>query len=155
MRKEVESSLLALPAKNWKAKQVVVFDWYDGPREGICELEVPKVCFSFELLAERTTKDDLDDRIFRLSILPSDAVQRAIGVLNVIGEPANSVWVPLWKFPSEASRVRVEDEINRILDAKKRTDVIVWSRNMLEFLGCWKIQTSQMPVDDLFAHLEI
>ena len=32
----LEEMLEALPADQWKIKQVYAFDWYDGLREGVC-----------------------------------------------------------------------------------------------------------------------
>ena len=55
----LESQLVSIPPEQWKTRQAVIFDWYDGPREGICALEHPCLEFSFKLLAERPTEKQL------------------------------------------------------------------------------------------------
>ena len=66
MTTTLEKALLSVPTKDWQVGQIIVFDWYDGPREGICKMARPLCCFYFEVIEEEATEDDLDDRYFRL-----------------------------------------------------------------------------------------
>src|SRR5436309_5096298 len=97
-----ETKLLSPPVEKCKTRLAIIFDWYDGPRTGLCCLEVPEVEFSFELLDERTNEDGADDRLFRLSELPAGSVAQALVVLGDLGHPTGPVWVPIWRFPSDA-----------------------------------------------------
>lgn len=58
-------------------KRMEVFDWCDGPREGVCTFAPPVGDVHFRLLGERPTSDGLDQRIFALSSLPDGTVERA------------------------------------------------------------------------------
>ena len=47
-----EDVLASQPCANWQTQQVIVVDWYDGPREGLCHLAQPASEFYFVVLAE-------------------------------------------------------------------------------------------------------
>src|SRR5207248_66436 len=96
------AQLAAAPVARWRTRRAVVLDWYDGPREGVCALAEPACEFYFELLDERPTADDLDDRLFRLSALPPGSVAALLACLAGQGEPAGPVWVPVWRFADAA-----------------------------------------------------
>src|SRR5437879_3358198 len=72
----LESTLMSVPVENWRSAKVMVFDYHDGPRAGVCILAEPQCDFYFELLDERRVEDDLDDRLFRLSTLPAGMADR-------------------------------------------------------------------------------
>src|SRR5436309_2373273 len=95
---DLEQLLTAVPVSGWRTRQAVVFDWYDGPREGVCALAEPACEFYFELLAEHPTPDDLDDRLFRISELPSGSVDELLAALGDLGPPAPQLWSPVWRF---------------------------------------------------------
>ena len=155
MSKQVGNELLLVSPSEWKTSQVIVFDWHDGPREGICELANPKASFFFELLAERPTEDDLDDRLFALSVIPFGATKKILALLRVLGTPTNTVWVPMWKFSSIEVQLEVEREIDNLLATKEATDVVVYTRNMIEFLGRWTIKGAGAQASDLFSLIGI
>jgi hypothetical protein len=135
----LESSLASVPVRAWKTGQAVVFDWYDGPRAGVCRLENPAVEFAFDLLDERFNEDTLDDRLFRLSELPAGSVAAVLTVLRQLGQPAGPVWVPTWRFPDEAARAVAEQHLQTIEASKRATELVVFTRDMEEFLGCWSV----------------
>jgi hypothetical protein len=114
-------SLMSIPPREWVVGQVVVFDWFDGPRAGVARMLRPECEFAFELLDERPRSDDLDDRLFRVSELPAGSVAMILDAIRCLGSPASLVWVPAWTFPSEEERQRADEEIEHILSAKKRT----------------------------------
>src|SRR5215470_19335884 len=96
----LEALLSSLSPEKWEVSQVLVFDWLDGPRNGLCALSQPQCCFAFEVLGERSTEDDLDDRLFCLKEAPLDTVDQALAILSELGPPTNPIWVPLWVFDS-------------------------------------------------------
>src|SRR5436309_2873396 len=96
----LETLLTSVPPDQWKTRQAVVFDWYDGPREGIVALDNPGYEFAFKLLAERPTEDGLDERLFSLASLPPGYVAAIVDRLHALGTPKGPVWVPVWRFPS-------------------------------------------------------
>jgi hypothetical protein len=149
-----ENELLATPPHEWQTQLAIVLDWYDGPREGIASLESPKCEFYFQLLAERPTEADLDDRLFQISELPSGTLTAVLAVLRTLGQPANAVWVPTWRFESDDARRAAENKLDELLAKRRATDLVVWTRDMTEFLGCWHAARNGTP-DSWFATLGI
>jgi hypothetical protein len=150
-----ETKLLSLPLEKWKTRLAIIFDWYDGPRAGLCSLEVPEVEFSFKLLDERTNEDTADDRLFRLSELPAGSVAEALALLRDLGYPTGPFWVPIWRFPSDAERLKAEDQLRRIEEQRRPTQVVIFTRDMVEFLGCWRVGQSERNGVDWFAELNL
>lgn len=133
----LETSLSSLSSEQWKVSQVVVFDWSDGPRSGLCALVQPQCCFAFEVLGERSTEDDLDDRLFCLKEAPLDTVDQALSILSELGPPTHPIWVPLWVFNTPASRREAEQKLNALLAGLVETPLIIQTKDMLHFQGYW------------------
>jgi hypothetical protein len=150
----LEELLAKVRVEQWKAGLSIVYDWYDGPREGICRLDEPAVEFFFSLLDERSSPDGLDDRLFRLSELPAGSVADAQSALRELGHPTGPVWIPVWRFPSEAARQQADQLLRAIESAKRPTSLVLHTRDMVEFLGCWDAPTTGRPVADWFAELK-
>ena len=146
-------ALTSLQPSNWVVDQVVVFDWFDGPRQGVARMAKPECEFAFELLAERHNPDGLDDRLFRVSELPAGSLARILDVIQRLGSPANAVWVPVWKFSSEDERLQADHEIDHILSQQKSTRLVIHSRDMTTFLGCWQDDRVGGEVQDWFLAL--
>jgi hypothetical protein len=155
VERSLEEILKGVPPPEWATEQAIIFDWYDGPREGICALSNPKACFAFRLLAERPTEDDLDDRLFSLSSIPDATVAEVINLLSPLGEPTKPVWVPMWKFPNQSTQDAVEDKLDALLAAQRLTKLIVYTRDMKNFLGCWEKDAGDLGVKDWFSALAI
>ena len=100
----LERELQSSPPVNWHTRKAIIFDWYDGPREGVCALASPKAEFLFELLDERFNSDDLDDRVFRVKELPEGSVDSIWASLADLGPPDKGVWSPVWKFSSDSQQ---------------------------------------------------
>jgi hypothetical protein len=152
---DMQRLLKSLSPTNWTVGQVIVFDWFNGPRQGVARMENPECEFAFELLAERYNPDGLDDRLFRISELPRGSVTKILDTLQSSGRPAHVVWVPVWKFGSEEERLRADQEIERILSQQKGTDLAIHSRDMVTFLGCWQVDVRSNQVQDWFSFLDI
>ena len=152
---KTQNALLSLPPLDWSVDQVIVFDWYDGPRQGIARLAKPECEFIFDLLAERPNADGLDDRLFRVSEIPPGSVSRVLTAIRWLGNPTNVVWVPVWKFDSEEERIRADQEIDRILNQQRSTGLMISSRDLTTFLGCWQEAAGNGQVQDWFSRLEL
>ena len=130
--------LLTIPPAEWRAERVIAFDWYDGPRQGVCRLVNPEVEFVFRLLDERSTEDDLDDRVFSVEELPPGSVARVLAALAPFGSPVNATWVPVLRHPDQ----RILEETKSALAAIERkatpTSVVFYTRDFETFLGCWR-----------------
>jgi hypothetical protein len=137
-----EQLLASVPVDHWQTRQAIAFDWYDGPREGICSLANPAVEFFYSLLGERQNSDDADDRLFRLSEIPEGSVASAIKSLADLGlasDLSNPVWCPIWQFPTDDAKLRAEQVLRDIEAGKKPTAMVVLTRDMIDFLGCWRV----------------
>jgi hypothetical protein len=151
----LESTLTSVPADQWKVSLSIIFDWYDGPRQGICRLAQPAVEFSFELIDERFSPDGPDDRLFRLSEIPAGSVEAVLSGLQNLGHPTGPYWVPIWRFPSEEERQGAEALVKQVQQARRPTSLVLSTRDMVEFLGCWKVPTGERPTGGWFAALNL
>jgi hypothetical protein len=152
---EFAKHLQAVPVCSWKTRQAIIFDWYDGPREGVCALVRPDVEFLFTLLEERRNDDDLDDRLFRLQEIPAGSVAGMGAALTDLGVPAGPVWVPLWRFPDDAARERAERHIRAMRAMARPTSMVISTQDMQQFQGCWDTQPLGTEVADWFTALGV
>jgi hypothetical protein len=132
-----ELTLATTPVESWRAHQVIIFDWYDGPREGFCELAYPRICFYFKLLAEACESYERGDALFRISALPLDTISQTVSLLATLGDPTKPVWIPRWLFPSPAAEAEADAAIDRLLSHRQPSSLIIQTANMTHFLGCW------------------
>jgi hypothetical protein len=135
--------LTSTTPEDWIVRQVIAFDWYDGPTAGVCELANPSCCFSFQVIGQRYHSAS-DDRLFHVSYLPPDTVERACAVLSVLGRPTTPVWAPIWSFTDPAERQRIEDEIDALLAQGEPARLIIRASDMTRFVGCW-VDVSDEP----------
>jgi len=151
----LEQTLASTPAPEWKTDLAIVFDWYDGPRQGVCRLAAPAAEFFFDLLDERPTPDDLDDRLFRLSEIPPGSVEDILSALRDVGRPTGPVWTPIWRFSNEAARAQAENRLRALAASKRSTTLVVYTRDMTDFLGCWRVDPCEPGHADWFAALGV
>lgn len=134
-------------APDWKADQIIALDWYDGPRSGVCRFNVPALEASFELLDERPTIDDLDDRLYYLRRLPAGSVQElATSLLTQCGAPQAPTWSPIWPTDTGA-RTALDQVVSKILERGQDMDVILLSRDFQRILQVWTGQPRLADVD--------
>jgi hypothetical protein len=126
----LEEALVSVDFNQWKVRQVIALDWYDGPRDGLCALATPDCEFAFDLLDERFNPDDMDSRLFRLRELSSGSVDSA------------------FQDDSDAN-------LNRILSQSRLTNVIVHSQDFENFLGFWSLAEFPSEKIDWFTFLGI
>jgi hypothetical protein len=152
---DLESILTSVPPEEWTTKQTVVFDWFDGPREGVALLETPACEFAFRLFAERHNGDDLDDRLFQVAELPAGSVMKILGAVAPLGRPANRVWAPVWRFATEEERQRADREIDSVLTKQRDTGIVIYTRDMIHFRGCWEVDGFVTQGGDWFVKLGV
>ena len=142
----LEVQLLTCDVSSWLIRQAVIFDWFDGPRQGICALSVPECEFAFDCLAERYNPSGLDDRLYRLREVQKGTINTVVSRISALGSPLSSIWVPVWRFSSEREKELVDADIDELLENSRLTNVIVHSQDLSVFLGCWNLP--QFPSDD-------
>ncbi|MEZ6195880.1 MAG: hypothetical protein R3F20_09135 [Planctomycetota bacterium] len=133
-------------------RRAIIFDWYDGPRAGVCALETPEREFWFELVAERENQDDLEDRIFRLFDLPSGSVDGLLQQLGDLKQTSGRVWVPIWRHPSPAVLQRLSRAVESVRRRATATGDFLFTRDMIHFLASWRVE-EDVSVDDWFSFL--
>jgi hypothetical protein len=130
--------LLSIPPAEWATDSAICLGWHDGPTDVVVRLARPEVVLHAELVAERPTEDDLDDRIFRATIVPTSAFQRLTDALAPIGPARRPVWVPLWQFPTQDARLRAEEAADACSGGEPV--VLIRSDDMKRFHGVWPIE---------------
>jgi hypothetical protein len=147
-------SLLNTDLSEWVVEQVIVQDWHDGPRSGICRLRVPAVELVFELLDERQVEDDLDDRLYAIKIASPGAVDSVLKVLDFAGTPPSPVWSPLWRSSDPAQLETASQVIDDVYRQAVATNIVLGSRDFVTFFGRWMVSEANGVVD-WFEHLGI
>ena len=133
---------------------MIVFDWFDGPREGVCALTIPDAEFSFECVAERYNPEGLDHRLYSISQLRSGAVDEIANLTRLVDGHLNEKSISKWKYNIEEGRL-FEPEIDEILESAQSTNLILYTLNFREFLGCWYIDPMPDNIDELFDRFQI
>ena len=137
-------------ALEWIPRQSIVFDWSNGPKQGICALAYPQTEFEFKCIAEKYNPDGIDHRLYSLLELPSGSVDCVLGLIKELGTPENTVWIPIWNFPTQEDKHKVNAQIDQLLGSGKPTNLIFYSQDLVSILGCWKVDSLPENVDDLF-----
>jgi len=136
--------LFSVPPAGWRTRQVVVFDWQNGPRQGFCALEFPACAFYFEVLAERWSGSRYDDRLFRIHQLEWSAVERAARVFGHATPPTAPVWAPGVVPVDDDERRRIEAELAAIVAERVETRLLCRTGDMVSFTEVW-LDTCSTP----------
>jgi hypothetical protein len=131
----LERALLEAAPVGWRVRQIIVFEWLDGPREGICEMEHPPGSFYFEILAE--SAGDFADRLFALSELRAGVVGEVIEVFRGSGPPKSPVWAPHGAYASDEEQQRIEDAVERLTSLRTPMRILIRTRDMIKFTEVW------------------
>lgn len=131
---DASTAFKSLSPDKWKVEQVIVFDWYDWPRRGFCKMAQPATCFYFEVLADAYSEEDTDDHLYQISSCDTTNFDEVIQIFTTVDQPRKPIWIP-----SNNSNLSADDEreIAQIISQVKPTDIVIQSRNMLEFSRCW------------------
>lgn len=137
MQTNLEKALLSAAPADWKVRQVIVFEWLDGPREGICEMEHPPCSFYFEILAEQKIAGAFVDRLFTVSEIRAGAVSEVLEVFRSVGPPKTPVWAPHGAYASDEEQQQVEDAVERLTRPRTPTRVLIRTRDMVKLTEVW------------------
>ena len=143
MSDALRKTLLGTPPASWQTRQAVVLEWYDGPREGICELAAPECTFYFEILAERWADGRFDDRLFRIYELSKGAVAELVDAFRASGPPTTPIWAPQGSYDDDDARHRVEEVLDKLLSTRVPTRLIIRTLDMQTFSEVWLDTTEQ------------
>ncbi len=127
------------PFTLWQIDQIVIFDWNDGPIDGICQLITPKISFRFRVFAERRS-DNFDERLYIIDELNSSNFQVIVSSLSVLGTPKRKIWTPIWQFPNLELQQKVEATIDAQLSSALKTNLLLQAQlePVFTFKDCWE-----------------
>ncbi|WP_406117792.1 hypothetical protein [Streptomyces sp. NBC_00989] len=114
---------------------LVIFDWRDGPLEGILRWKSESSCWYFKLFAERPESSILDDRIFGLWEIPdSDG-----SVLNEeFGDGGDGPVV--WPVSGGLGSVEARRIVDGLLSSRTGSpNLIVRTEDFVKVLGVWAV----------------
>lgn len=128
--------LQSIPVKAWKTKRAVVLDWYDGPREGLCELAQPSCGFYFKMFGAAADIHQ-PGNLFRISEIDLDLFRAVDAHLQAWQESTTNVWVPIWTFTDHHQRMTIEMGITNLIKTSRPTNLIICTNDMRLFKGFW------------------
>jgi hypothetical protein len=91
MESTLDQILRSVPPSEWIIQYNIIFDWFDGEREGWCRLSYPAGSFSYKIQAEILTGRGLNDCLLAVRPAPADAIERLLTVLDPIS-PDDPEW---------------------------------------------------------------
>jgi len=125
--------------------QVLILGWYDGPEEGLIRCGKCKRVYHFRSL--NFVNEDEGLRLFGLEPLPADSIDMVVHALSQYMSPKWPMWAPIWQFPTEAERERVDSLIDKILSKARPTTLVVTTSNLAE-----EIQEARIAAAEEAAH---
>ncbi len=105
--------------------QEVVFGYYDGPTNGIVRCGHCGRTFRYDLLDLHLPSEEGDTRIFEVSPIAEGSLERFIAEMSAYQEPKRPVWVPLWSFPSDPDREKMNALVDELLAGKSSPEWVV------------------------------
>jgi hypothetical protein len=110
--------------------RVVVLGWYDGPTDGLVRYGDCKRIYRFEML------DSVDEdgmiRVYSLAPLPTDTMDRFVEALSPFMKPNWPIWAPIWKFPTEDDRIRVDRAVDDLIAKVGGPEFVVVTSGLLD-----------------------
>ncbi|MFJ4320590.1 hypothetical protein ACIP46_35695 [Streptomyces lavendulae] len=114
---------------------LVIFDWRDGPIEGIVRREDGDACWHFKLFAERLETETLDDRLFALWAIPdsdSSILREEFG--------GNGQGGYVWPVTGGLGSVRARSIVDELLSARPGSpNLIIRTPDLVEVIGVWNV----------------
>ncbi len=110
--------------------RAIVLGWYDGPSDGLIRCGACKRIFRFELLD--SVDEDREIQIYSLAQLPADSMDRLVNALSPFMKPYWPMWAPLWKFPTEDDRIRVDRAVDDLIARACSPEVVVMTSGLLD-----------------------
>src|SRR5258708_24525385 len=76
-------------------RRIISLGYYDGTTSGLLAVAGAPNTYKYDMVS---WDDQQDRRVYCIALLPSDAFERAIGILRELGEPKWPFWNPVWNF---------------------------------------------------------
>lgn len=141
--------LLTVPATKWVVQQVIAFDWYDGPRCGLCQLSSPEAEFWFQCVEEKHNAEGLDLRLCTVARLPRGTMDYVLRSLSDLGPASSPIWAPVWRFSNMDQERDAERMVSRIRNTAEDTDLLICASSFRAILRCWARSEATRKLSDL------
>jgi len=116
-----------------RLRSIVLLNWHDGPLEGIAELAEPVSYWHFRVLGERTSRDDLDDRIY----LFAQVAEPAVELLRTSTGPWGDK--PLvWPFHDRPNDTEIQSTVDNAISSAEAPALLIQSSNFHDIKGIWR-----------------
>ena len=96
MAQTLDQILRSVPPSEWMIEYNIIYDWYDGEREGWCRLSSPACCFYYKIQAEVLSGPGLKDCLLAVRAVPANAIERLLEVLDPISLDDPEWWGGFW-----------------------------------------------------------
>ena len=113
---------------------LVIFDWCDGPIEGIARRRGGKACWYFKLFAERPETATLDDRLFAFWVIPDS--DSAI-LSEDFGEDDQGGHV--WPVSGGLGSTKARSIVDELLSRPGSPNLIIRTSDFVDVLGAWNV----------------
>jgi hypothetical protein len=124
-------------------RSIVLLDWHDGPVEGIAEIVNPVSFWHFRMLGERTSSDDLDDRIYLLAQVAEPAMERIKASAAPVGEK------PLvWPFDERANSAELRTAVDDAISSAAAPTLLIQSATFRDIKGIWRFSGGRFSHDN-------
>ncbi|MFE7043289.1 hypothetical protein ACFU9X_28760 [Streptomyces atratus] len=114
---------------------LVIFDWRDGPIEGIARGRDGNTCWHFKLFAERLETETLDDLLFALWAIPDPdgAILR-----EEFGQDGQGGYV--WPVSGGLGSVEAQSVVDNLLSSRLESpNLIIRTPDLVEVFGVWNV----------------
>lgn len=114
---------------------LVIFDWRDGPLEGVLRRKGQSACWYFKLFAERIQMSGLDDRLFGLWAIPDPDSSVLSEEFGDIREGAH-----IWPVSGGLGSAEARGIVDGILSTTPgKPHLMVRTPDFVEVLGVWDV----------------
>ncbi|MFD8983919.1 hypothetical protein [Streptomyces sp. NPDC059564] len=114
---------------------LVIFDWRDGPIEGIARRRGGNSCWYFKLFAERLETTTLDDRLFALWVIPdpdSSILREEFG--------ENDQGCHVWPVSGGLGSAKARGIVDELLSSRPGSpNLIIRTPDFVEVFGVWNV----------------
>lgn len=114
---------------------LLIFDWRDGPLEGVLRRKGESACWYFKLVAQRFEVSTLDDRLFGLWTIPDSDCSVLI---DEFGDADAGTHV--WPVSGGIGSVTARQVVAGLLSAERvMPTLIIRTSDFVEVLGVWDV----------------
>ncbi|MEW2303822.1 hypothetical protein AB0958_28300 [Streptomyces sp. NPDC006655] len=114
---------------------LVIFDWRDGPIEGVARRRDGNACWYFKLFAERLDAETLNDRLFALWAIPDPD-----GSILIEEFGQNDRGGHVWPVSGGLGSVKVQSIVDGLLSSRPGSpNLIIWTPDFVEVFGAWNV----------------